>query len=146
MYAGFVRSSSVVGTASFCFGEPLLVVVDAHVAVVDRRERGASGRAGTRRAPSASAARRVRLEDARVERAGEERVVDAEEHVADRVVLGEDRLVERRARVAGLQDLHLDAGLLRERGEHRFETANESWVTSVIVVVDAAAAGAASPQ
>ena len=96
-------------------GEPRLVVVEADVAIVDRRHRAA--RASSRRTPvgtSLSAGDGVRLEDARVDRARQERVVDAVEHVAQRLALGEDRLVHHRAGVAGLQHLDGDAGLLGE--------------------------------
>ena len=51
------------------------------------------------------------------QRARQERVVDAEERVAEWRALGEDDLVERGAGVAGGEQLDLDAGLPGERGE-----------------------------
>ena len=48
-----------------------------------------------------------------VERTREERVVDAEEHVALRIAGGEGRLGDDLARVACLQDLQLQASVAR---------------------------------
>ena len=62
--------------------------------------------------------RAVEVEHLLVERAGEERVVDAVERVAERRVLREDDLVQRGAGVAVLQDPHLPARGARERPQH----------------------------
>ena len=94
-------------------------VVHAHVAVVHGRhavlrvQLELVGHAGQRR-------RGVRHEDACVEAALQERVVDAEQHVAQRCVLGEDRLGHKRARIAHLEQLHRHAGLGRELLERPF--------------------------
>jgi hypothetical protein len=61
---------------------------------------------------------RVRLEQPVVERAGEQGVVDAEEDVALRVVLGQDGLVDGLPGVAVLEDADLVAGLLLEVLQH----------------------------
>ena len=86
--------------------EPRVVDVDADVAVVDRHERALErvGRGGRR-------------DDALVDRARRERVVDAEHEVAQRRVLGQHELVDQRAAVARLHDLDAQAGLLLERLE-----------------------------
>ena len=63
--------------------------------------------------------RPVALEDLRAECTGEERVVDAEERVAERRVLGQDHLVERRAGVPALEDPQLQPGRGLERPLHR---------------------------
>ena len=99
------------------------------------------------RRPASSAGDSYGLEDALVERPAEERVVDAEEHVADRVVLGEDRLVQRPAPASpDWQHLHLHAGLLREGGQHATSTtANESWVDERDRRGDGRRAGARPP-
>ena len=100
--------------------EPRHIVVELHVAVVERRRdllavhaEGRSqlvGHAGERGA-------RVRLEDAVGLRAVDERVVDAEHHVRDGLVLRDDGLRERFARVARLHERDGPAGLVREVGE-----------------------------
>src|SRR6266576_5269968 len=96
--------------------EPRVVVVEAHVALVDRCH--AVLIVDEHAGPQRDAARRVRIKELRIERACEERVVHAEEHVAERVALAQDRLVDEHARIAGLHELDLVAGLLREVGEH----------------------------
>ena len=64
------------------------------------------------RVDQVEALRLVGLEQALVERAREEVVVDPEEHVALRVALGQERPVDRLAGVAPLQDLELQSALL----------------------------------
>ena len=93
--------------------EPFLVVVDAHVAVVDRGHPRTDRSSWSVGGDVGERGGAVSLEDPLVERTGEERVVDAEQHVAEWVVLGEDRLVDDLAGVADLEDLHLDPGPLR---------------------------------
>ena len=61
----------------------------------------------------------VRLEHLFVDDPGQERVVDAEHHVALGVAGGEHGLGHHRPGVAGDDELDVDAGLLRERGEGR---------------------------
>ena len=96
--------------------EVVLVVVERHVTVVDRqrRQRGVEQKAALDRA---DLGRRVAFEDARLERPREEGVVDAVDHVGDRRALAENRLVERLAGVAALDEAQLDAGLLLEAGD-----------------------------
>lgn len=98
-------------------GEVLLVVVDADVAGVDGRDPLLPVRLRVRR-DRVQALGLVRGEQAVVESAGEQGVVDAEEDVAARGALGQDLLVERGPGVAALEDLDLVAGLLRERLQH----------------------------
>ena len=62
-------------------GEPRLVVVETDVAAVDRR-RAVLRVEDERRVDVRERGRLVWLEDVALERAGEEVVVDAEEHVA----------------------------------------------------------------
>ena len=86
LYSGFVSASSDVGGGKLVLPEVRLVEVEAHVAEVDRRHRPASGLIGEIGPDVGERGRRVRLEDARVDRSGEEGVVDAEQHVAERLV------------------------------------------------------------
>ena len=62
--------------------------------------------------------RLVRLEDVAVERALEQVVVDAEEHVALGVAGRQQRSRDDLAGVAGLEDLELEAALVLERLLH----------------------------
>ena len=62
--------------------------------------------------------RLVRLEDVAVERALEQVVVDAEEHVALWVACRQQRSRHDLAGVAGLEDLQLEAALVLERLLH----------------------------
>ena len=94
-------------------GEPGLVVVQAHVAVVDRRD-PVLGVEAERLVDLVEALRLVGHEEVGVEGPGQERRVDAEEHVGLRVAVGEDGLVHDLAGVAALDQLDLDARLLGE--------------------------------
>ena len=97
--------------------EPQLVDVEADVAVVDGRQ------LARRVEPVApvdgnEALRLVRLEQACSHCAGEEVVVDAEDRVALRVPLRQQRAVQHLARIPALQDPELQAALPFERGLH----------------------------
>ena len=95
------------------------VVVDADVAVVERGD-AVLGLVELELARDAvQALGLVRAEDALVQAAREQGVVDAEEHIALRVALGQDRLVDGLAGIAALEHLDLVAALLLERGQHR---------------------------
>ena len=110
--AGSRRSSSVVGDGQPALLERGEVDVQADVAEVDRR-REVIGEEQVRR-HRRRLGRAVRLEDAGLERARQERVVHAVEHVGERLVAGDprqDRLVDRRAGVAAVDDLELRAVL-----------------------------------
>src|SRR5262245_47421832 len=97
--------------------EPRRVVVETDVAVVNRRDTmlRISDELGRH---LVELLRRVRREDARVEGTGEEGVVDAVEHIRDRLVLAKDRSVDGDAGITGREPLDLVARLLREVGEH----------------------------
>ena len=93
--------------------EPRLVVVQAHLAVID-------GRDAVLRVEHVLLVDRlerrglVRVEEVALERAGEEVVVDPEEDVALRIARGQKRLRQGFARVARLEDRQLEPALLLE--------------------------------
>jgi hypothetical protein len=99
-------------------GEPGLVVVDAHVAVVDRGD-PVLGIELELRVDVVEGGRGVRHEQPLVEGTGEERGVDPEQHVGLGVAVREDGLVHHGAGVAALHELHLHARVLGELGQHR---------------------------
>ncbi len=95
--------------------EPRLVVVDAHVAEIDRCHHLALGvEAGNDVAEQLT---RMFDEDPLFEGAGEKCVVHTEEHVGERVVFGQGSLIHHRAGVTGRDDLHVDPGLSGECSE-----------------------------
>ncbi len=101
--------------------EPGDVVVDAHVAEVDRGGLGLGHEGAQLVGHGVDAVGLVGLEDVGVDRPRQERVVDAEHHVALRVARRQHRLGHHRAGVAGAQHLDGDAGVLAERGERVVE-------------------------
>ena len=94
-------------------GERRAVVVEADLAVVDRRDAVVGRHVVV--ADRVELLRAVLVEQIAVERTREQVVVHAEEHVALRVAGGEQCAVERLARVSGLQDPQLQAALPLER-------------------------------
>ena len=112
LYAGSVRSLIVAGSDALV----LTVVHDANVAVVDRRyavlrvelEIGAELR---------GRGRHIWHKDAGIERTRQEGVVHAVQRVAQRIVLGQDRLVDHGSCVAALEHVELDARLGFEVGD-----------------------------
>jgi hypothetical protein len=87
------------------------VVVDAHVAVVDRRRLAVRHERREARVETLRFRRLVWIEHARLDRPRQQRVVDAPHHVALRVAGGQDRLGQHRARVLRLEQLDVDAGV-----------------------------------
>jgi hypothetical protein len=88
-------------------GEPAEVVVDAHLAVIDRRH-PMLGIELVRLVDLTQALRRVRHEQVVVQTGREQVVVDPEEHVALGVPGGEDRAVHELPRISRLHDVDLD--------------------------------------
>ena len=121
--AAFVRRLGQVSEAlrqrDVVIGKVFLVVVQRHVAEIDGQQAVAGiqlqigGNAG-------QCGRVVGLEDVGRQRTTQETVVHAVEHVGQRIVLAQDRLVQRQPGVAGLQELHLAVALFLEFRHHRF--------------------------
>ena len=120
LYAGLVRSASEAAGRPAVVAEPRLVVVDAHVAVVDRRAPDAAGRAGTRRGTAVEPRGAYGVEDARVERARLRNVLSTP-NSASATGWSFVRIAWFSVAPAspGLQQLDLDTGLRGERREHR---------------------------
>ena len=98
-------------------GEVLAVEVQADVAAVDRRDPVVRIEL-VLRVDGGESRRLVGLEEVRVVGPTQQVVVDPEEHVALRVVAGEDRLVHDLDGVAALHQIDGDACLLLERLDH----------------------------
>ncbi len=116
-YAGSVRSSRVAGgSRSWSANQVSSTLTQTSPTSTGTIRSAPSPSRAYRSAPSGSLVSDVG-EDALVERARGEGVVDAEGHVAGRVVRGEHQLGGQRAGVAGGPDLEVVAGLLLERAD-----------------------------